>query len=70
MKLIDALSLMFSLGFMIIGLDQSIRFGFASSYWIFMLSLGLIFFYGYRKGQNKEVEKGKAKKKPSNKNKR
>ncbi len=57
MKLIDALSLMFSLGLMIIGIDQSIRFGFASAYWIFMLSLGLIFFYGYRKGQKKEAEK-------------
>ncbi len=70
MKLIDAVSLMFSLGFMVIGVDQSIRFGFASSYWIFMLSLGLIFFYGYRKGQKKEVEKAEVKKKHTKKNKR
>ena len=70
MKLIDALSLMFSLGFMVIGVDQSIRFGFANSYWIFMLSLGLLFFYGYRKGQKKIAEKEIAEKKPKKKSKR
>ena len=56
MKLIDALSLMFSLGFLVIGLDQSIRYGFYNSYWLFMLSLGLMFLYGYRKAGRKEQE--------------
>lgn len=66
MKLIDALSLMFSLGLMVIGVDQSIRFGFANAYWIFMISLGLIFFYGYRKGQKKETDQEEKTKKPKN----
>jgi len=56
MKLVDALSLMFSLGFMIIGLDQSIRFGIANSYWLFMISLGLLLYFGYRKAQNQNME--------------
>ena len=70
MKLIDALSLMLSLGFIIIGVDQSIRFGFANSYWIFMLSLGLIFFYGYRKGQGKIADREVVDKKPKKKQQR
>ncbi|MGB3465349.1 MAG: hypothetical protein WBA74_08765 [Cyclobacteriaceae bacterium] len=57
MKLIDALSLMFSLGFLVIGVDQSVSHGFYNSYWLFMLSLGLMFLYGYRKSKRTETEK-------------
>lgn len=56
MKLIDVLSLLFSLGFLIIGIDQSIEHGFYDSYWLFMISIILLFVYSYRKAKRTEEE--------------
>lgn len=55
MKLLDYILFCSALAFFVIGLYESVVMGIASAYWIFMLSLGLLFLYGYRK--NKRVHK-------------
>jgi hypothetical protein len=38
-----------SVGFLIIGIHQTMTFGLAYAYWIFMLSVSLLLLYKYRK---------------------
>ena len=64
MKLIDVLSLVLSFGVMIIGIDQSMSYGIANSYWLYMISLGFLFFYSYRKAKREGAEKEQPKQKP------
>ncbi|MFM7429780.1 MAG: hypothetical protein ACKO1F_07760, partial [Flammeovirgaceae bacterium] len=49
MKLIDIVLLSLAAGFAIIGIYEAMKFGFGEAYWAVMLSLGLFFFYNYRK---------------------
>ncbi|HBH25310.1 MAG TPA: hypothetical protein DDY13_18065 [Cytophagales bacterium] len=45
-----------ALGLSIVGVHQSLLYGFQNSYWIFMFSLSLVFLYGFLKNklQNQE----------------
>jgi hypothetical protein len=49
MKLIDIVLLSLAAGFAIIGIYEAMKFGFGEAYWAVMLSLGLFFWYNYRK---------------------
>ena len=49
MKLIDIVLLSLAAGFAIIAIYEAMNFGFGEAYWAVMLSLGLFFFYNYRK---------------------
>jgi hypothetical protein len=49
MKLTDVLLLSLSVAFLIIGIHQIMTVGFASSYWLIMLSCALLFAYSYRR---------------------
>jgi len=57
MKIIDVLILTMTIGFMGIGIHQSVTVGITESYWIFMLSLSLLLLYKLRKnnGQQKNA---------------
>ena len=66
MKLFDLILFVLIFVTFIIGVDQAIVVGIAESYWIFMLSLALLFLYGYRKGQRQAREKENLKKAPKN----
>ena len=68
MKLLDVVILVLGFVCLIIGIHQSILFGIAASYWIFMFSMFLLFLYTYRKGKaqlnaQQEQSKKKVKKK-------
>ncbi len=61
-------SIIFSLalGFFAIGTHQALIYSIADAYGIFMLSLGLLFLYGYRKKRmQQEEQKAEPKKKNS-----
>lgn len=49
MKLINALLLFASAGFLIIGIHQTMVLGLMHSYWILMLSIILLFVYQLKK---------------------
>jgi hypothetical protein len=49
MKLVDVLVLSLAIGFLIIGIHQTLSLGFENAYWAFMLVLVLIFVYTLRK---------------------
>lgn len=49
MKLIDTFIMAGAVGFLIIGILQSMEFGVAASYWAFMLAVALLFTSWYRK---------------------
>jgi hypothetical protein len=49
MKLFDIILLSLSAGFLIIGIHQIMTVGFAASYWLMMMSSGLLFVYALRK---------------------
>lgn len=51
-------TILFSLAvvFFIIGVHQTMNFGIAASYFIFMLSLGMLFLYRYRGAKRKASE--------------
>ena len=55
-NLIDILVLFLSAAVMIIGVHQTILFGFGSSYWIFMASIALFLYYQIRKNKKKQDE--------------
>lgn len=61
MKLFDVVLFVLIFCTFIIGIDQALVVGIAESYWIFMLSLMLLFLYGYRKGQRKMKEQDDSK---------
>lgn len=51
MKLLDVIILVLGFVAFIIGIHQSMLYGIAASYWIFMFSLFLLFLYTYRRGK-------------------
>jgi len=55
-SLIDII--LFSLAFvsLIIGIDQSIRFGLVKSYWLFSISIFCLLFYNMRKQKRQQKE--------------
>jgi len=59
--LTDAVLFFLAMGLFVIGIYESIITGISNCYWIFMISLSLLFLYGYRKNQNVgKVNKKKA----------
>jgi uncharacterized membrane-anchored protein YitT (DUF2179 family) len=51
MKLLDILLIGLSIAFLVIGVDQSIAYGFQQSYWAFMLALLPFFIFSYRRNR-------------------
>jgi hypothetical protein len=56
MKLLDILLIGLSIAFMVIGVDQSIAYGFQQSYWAFMLALLPFFVLSYRRNRKQTDE--------------
>ncbi|GAB2475311.1 hypothetical protein [Algoriphagus taiwanensis] len=52
MKLGDVLILSFSLALIIIGIHQTVTVGITGSYAIFMMAVGLLFWFQLRRNQN------------------
>ncbi len=61
--LTDAVLFFLAMGLFVIGIYESIITGVSNCYWIFMISLSLLFLYGYRKNQNVGKVKSKVNKK-------
>ncbi len=51
MKLLDVILFVSAICIFAIAIHQSITYGIAESYWLYMLSLSALFIYGYRKNQ-------------------
>jgi hypothetical protein len=51
MKLIDIILFVLAVCFFMVGIHQSIVLSIGEAYWIFMVSLSLLFVYGYRKNK-------------------
>jgi hypothetical protein len=71
MKLTDILLLGLALAFIVIGVDQTLKLGFANAYWSFMVALVPFFVYTLRKaksqaGTNSDANKANTRRKPSN----
>lgn len=63
MKLIDTIIFSICVALFIIGIHQTMVLGLTHSYWIFMVSLGLLFWYQLRKKkEDPETETKKRKK--------
>jgi len=56
--------LMLAIALLIIGIHQSMRNGIANSYWVFMFSVGFLFYYQYLNKYVPEKEKPEKKAKP------
>jgi uncharacterized membrane protein YoaK (UPF0700 family) len=56
LKLFDTILFVLLFCSFIIGASQAVVVGIAESYWIFMISLMLLFLYGYRKNKREENE--------------
>lgn len=67
MKLKDTIIFSIAIAFLIIGLHQSMTVGFEYSYWLFMVTIGLLLWYKVRKdrnrGQSKDEKAGQTDKK-------
>lgn len=50
--MLNTIILTFSAGIFILGIHQTMKFGFAYSYWIFMFSVTLLLWHNYRKQKN------------------
>ncbi|MFY0600816.1 MAG: hypothetical protein JXR03_14170 [Cyclobacteriaceae bacterium] len=62
MKLLDILLFASAIAFFVIGIYEAMVLGIGQAYSIFMISLGLLFIYGYRKNRMKpDSEKKKHK---------
>lgn len=57
MKKTDIILLSLALGFFILGIYETMNWGISYSYLWFMLSIGLLFFYSFRRRQ--ETEQGR-----------
>jgi hypothetical protein len=68
MKLVDILLLGLALVFIIIGIDQSLVYGFQKSYWAFMLSLTLFFAFNLRRNRKKPEAPDSTTRKPPSEN--
>ncbi|WP_258102823.1 hypothetical protein [Marinoscillum sp. MHG1-6] len=53
MKLLDILLFSSAIAFFVMGVYESMVLGIGQAYSIFMLSLGLLFIYGYRKNKRR-----------------
>lgn len=51
--MLNTVILTLSAAIFIIGIHQTMKFGFAFSYWIFMFSIALFLWYNYRKQKNR-----------------
>lgn len=51
MKLLDHILFALSFAFFIIGIYEAMVLGIGSAYFIFMISLGLLFLFSYRKNK-------------------
>ena len=49
MKLLDYILFSMALGLFVVGTYEAIVLGIGQAYWMFMLSLSLLFLFGYRK---------------------
>jgi hypothetical protein len=57
MKKLDAILFFLAMAIFVIGIYEAMVIGLSESYWIFMLSLSLLFLYGYRKNAKKNDQK-------------
>lgn len=55
-NLIDIIVLSLAAVFLIIGIHQTITVGFGQSYWLYMLSIGLLLYQQIRKARKKQEE--------------
>jgi hypothetical protein len=53
MKLPDILILSAAVAFLIIGIDQIMKVGFANGYWAIMIALVFFFYFNYRRNRKK-----------------
>ena len=54
MKLLDYILFSLAVAFFVIGIYETMVLGIGHAYGIFMLSLGLLFLFGYRKSQREQ----------------
>ena len=54
MRLLDSLLFSFAVAFFVIGIYETMDLGIGHAYGIFMLSLGLLFLFSYRKNKRKQ----------------
>ncbi len=54
--LFDIVLLSLSAVAMIIGVHQSVNYGFGASYWLYMIAIGLFLYYQFRKLKKKQQE--------------
>ncbi|MDH5399078.1 MAG: hypothetical protein OEX02_13085 [Cyclobacteriaceae bacterium] len=57
MKLKETIIFSLAAGFLLIGIHQTMTYGFGASYWLYMLSIGLLLWYKMRKEAVKNSEK-------------
>ena len=55
-RVLNTVILTLSAGIFIIGIHQTMKFGFPFSYWIFMFSIALLLWYNYRKQNNTDAK--------------
>ncbi|GAB4331472.1 MAG: hypothetical protein OHK0038_06360 [Flammeovirgaceae bacterium] len=60
----NTILLFLAVGFLMIGIHQSMYYGIGASYWIFMIASGIVFFVQFRKKfqQEKEAKSHRAEK--------
>ncbi len=51
--MVNTIILALSAGIFIIGVHQTMKFGMAYSYWIFMFSVALLLYHNFRRQKNK-----------------
>lgn len=54
MKLLDYILFSMALGLFVVGTYEAIVLGIGQAYWMFMLSLSLLFLFGYRKNARQD----------------
>ena len=57
MKIRETLIFSLATAFFLIALHQSMKHGIATSYWLYMISIGLLLWYKMRKDKNKTANK-------------
>jgi hypothetical protein len=70
MKIFDITLISLAIGFIIIGIHQSIVFGFGNSYWIFMLTLVFLLWFKIRNSGKVDEAPAPLSAKPKKMNKR
>jgi hypothetical protein len=61
MKFADTLIFSFAILSLLIGIHQTMTFGFAASYWLFMVTFGLLLWYQTRKKNQKKSKENNSK---------